>query len=80
MQTKFKRGDRVVLLADPDPEYIEYHNEDDPDFKEIPVKKGMLGKINMMLSNGKYHVEVLDKSGEILAYVPMDEDDLGKEN
>jgi len=79
MQTKFKRGDKVILLRDPDPEYIEYHNEDDPEFEEIPIKKGMRGKINMMLSNGRYHLEILDNKGNILAYVPMDEEDLGKE-
>ena len=78
MQTKFKRGDEVVLLRDPDPEYVEYHNEDDPDFSEMPIKKGMKGKVNMMLSNGKYHVEIFDKKGEILAYIPMEEDGLGK--
>lgn len=78
MQTKFKRHESVVLLTDPDPEYVEYHNEDDPEFKEIPIKKGMLGKVNMLLSNGKYHVEVLDKKGKTFAYVPMNEDDLGK--
>ena len=80
MQTNFKRHESVVLLIDPDPEYVEYHNEDDPGFKEIPIKKGMLGKVNMLLSNGKYHVEVLDKKGKTLAYVPMNEDDLGKSN
>lgn len=76
MQTKFKRHQKVVLLTDPDPEYIEYHDEGDPDFEEIPIKKGMQGKINILLSNGRYHVEILDKKGEILAYVPMSEEDL----
>ncbi len=78
MQTKFKRGDSVKLLNDPDSEYVEYHNEDDPSFKEIPIKKGMAGKINILLPNGRYHVEILDENGEILAYAPMDEEDLEK--
>ena len=78
MQTKFKRHESVVLLIDPDPEYIEYHNEDESEIDEIHIKKGMKGKINMLLSNGKYHVEVLDEAGHIVAYVPMNEEDLKK--
>lgn len=78
MQTQFKRGDKVVLLSDPDPEYVEYHNEDDPKFKEIPITKGMSGKINILLPNGQYHVEIQDKKGNILAYVMLDEENLGK--
>jgi hypothetical protein len=73
MQTKFKKHDRVILLVDPDSEYIEY----EPDFEDIPIKKGMLAEVNMILPNGKYHVRVLDKKGNILAYVPMDEEQLG---
>jgi len=79
MQTKFKRGDKVILLRNPDPEYIEYHEEDE-NFKEIPIIKGMPGKINILLPNGKYHVEVLDKNGNVIAYVPMDEEDLAKKD
>ena len=76
MQTKFKRHEKVVLLTDPDPEYVEYHNEEEENFKEIPIKKGMTGRINILLPNGQYHVEVLDKNGKTIAYVPMDEDSL----
>ncbi len=76
MRTKFKRHQKVILLKDPDPEYIEYHNEDNPDFKEIPIKKGMHGKINILLPNGQYHVEIDDENGEIIAYAPMNEEDL----
>jgi hypothetical protein len=76
MQTKFKRHQEVILLRAPDPEYIEYHNEDDPDFKEVPIEKGMKGKINILLPNGQYHVEILDKKGDILAYAPFNEEDL----
>lgn len=76
MHTKFKRHQAVRLLRDPDPEYVEYHNEDDPDFREIPLKKGMKGRINVLLSNGRYHVEIFDEKGAILAYAPMGEEDL----
>ncbi|MBM3232602.1 hypothetical protein FJZ18_00340 [Candidatus Pacearchaeota archaeon] len=79
MNTKFKRHQSVVLIRDPDPEYVEYHNEDDAEFKEIPIKKGMKGKVNVLLPNGKYHVEVFDSKGNILAYVPMNEEDLEAE-
>lgn len=78
MQTKLKRGEKVVLLSDPEPEYVEYHNEDDPDFKEVPIKKGMKGRINILLPNGKYHVEILDNDGATIAYAPMDEENLKK--
>ena len=76
MQIKFKRHQSVRILVDPDSEYIEYHNEDDPKFKEIPIKRGMLGKINIILPNGQYHVEILDENGDILAYAPFNEEDL----
>ena len=76
MQTKFKRHQPVRLLRAPDSEYIEYHNEDDPDFKELPIKKGMTGKINILLPNGQYHVEINDEKGNILAYIACNEEDL----
>ncbi len=76
MNTKFKRHQSVKILRSPSKEYIEYHNEDDKNFKEIPIIAGMSGKINILLPNGKYHVEILDKKGNILAYAPFDEDDL----
>ena len=59
----------VKLLADPDTDYIEYYTDDHP-----PIKKGMIGKINILLPNGKYHVEIIDKDGEAIAYFVMDED------
>ncbi len=72
MQTKFKRHQKVRLLINPNTEYIEYYSED-----EIPITKGMTGKINILLPNGQYHVEIIDeKTGEIIAYVPMDEENL----
>ena len=76
MNTKFKRHQLVKILKSPEKEYIEYHNEDDNDFKEIPIIAGMQGKINIILPNGKYHVEILDKKGKILAYAPFEEDEL----
>ena len=50
-----------------------------PHLEEIVIKKGMKGQINMLLSNGKYHVQIFDSNGNTLAYVPMDEDDLKKD-
>ena len=76
MNTLFKRHQAVRLVRSPNPEYIEYHNEDDPDFQETPLIKGMTGRINMLLPNGQYHVEILDKNGKILAYVACNEEDL----
>ncbi len=73
MQFKFKKHDKVVLLADPDPEYIEY----EPDFEDSPIKKGMTAEVNMILPNGKYHVRVIDKKGNVIAYMLMDEECLG---
>jgi len=72
MQTKFKRHQKIKLLADPDNEYVEYSEEYD---EEKPrIRKGMTGKINILLPNGKYHVEILDKKGDVIAYVPMSEE------
>ena len=79
MQTQFKRHQTVHLLRDADPNYVEYHNEDESDFKETPIVKGMHGKINMLLSNGQYHVEILDDKGKTLAYAPFGEEDLEAE-
>lgn len=72
MQTKFKRHQKVRLLAAPDPEYVEYS----PD-KEREIKKGAVGKVNILLQNGQYHVEIIDeKTGETIAYAPMNEESL----
>lgn len=76
MQTKFKRHERVILLADPNPEYIEYYTEEKPG-----IKKGMLGEINILLPNGEYHVAIIDeKTGDTIAYVVMNEEFLEKIN
>ena len=80
MQTKFKRHQKVRLLRDPNPEYVEYHedfeSEESDDKNEIAIKKGMSGEINILLPNGQYHVEIKDKKGNVLAYCPMNEEDL----
>lgn len=76
MQTKFKRHQKVRLLHDPNPEYIEYHNPEENLENQPEIKKGMIGKINIILPNGQYHVGILDKKGNTIAYVPLDEESL----
>lgn len=75
MQTKFKKHQKVILLVDPNPEYIEYGSELE---SPVPIKKGMEGEVNIILPNGKYHVKIFDKKGKMLAYVPVDEEQLGE--
>ncbi len=72
MQTKFKRHQKVKLLVDPNPEYIEYSEE----YEKSPIKKGMTGEINILLPNGQYHVKILDKKGNVIAYAPLAEEEL----
>ncbi len=76
MQTKFKRHQKVKLLIAPDSEYIEYHNEEENMENKPEIKKGMIGEVNIILPNGQYHVRILNKKGEIIAYAPMSEDSL----
>lgn len=79
MQTKFKRHQKVRLLVSPDSEYVEYHTENpenDESENPIPITKGMTGEINILLSNGKYHVEIFDENGKTLAYAPLAEEEL----
>jgi hypothetical protein len=68
MQNKFRKHQKVKLLVDPNPEYIEYYTDN-----EIPIKKNMIGKVNVILPNGQYHIEIIDENGEAIAYVLMDE-------
>lgn len=75
MNTLFKKHQKVKLLRDPNPEYIEYHTELTGS-EEVPIKKGMIGIINLILPNGDYHIKILDKNGEELAYVTADEQSL----
>jgi hypothetical protein len=73
MQTKYKRHQKVKLLVDPDPEYIEYHTENSGE-EQIPIKKGMVGEVNLILPNGKYHIKIFDEKGKELAYAPLEEE------
>lgn len=75
MENKFKRHQEVQLLVNPDPEYIEYHSEEDEPEK-IPIKKGMKARINIVLPNGKYHLEILNDEGDIIAYAPVNEEEI----
>ena len=72
MQTKFKRHQSVILTRDPNPEYVEHQ----PDFEETVITKGMKGKINILLPNGQYHVEILDDKSNTIAYIKADEDEI----
>lgn len=76
MNTKFKRNQLVKINVAPDPDYIEYNFEDNEEADKVVIKKGMKGKINMLLPNGQYHVEILDSKGNIIAYAPFSEDNL----
>ena len=73
METKFKRHQKVRLLLDPDPEYIEYHTER-TEKENKPIKKGMTGEVNLILPNGQYHVKIKDETGEEFAYVMVSEE------
>ena len=72
---EFKRHQLVKIKVVPDPEYVEYHETDAP---EQPLKRGMLARVNIMLPNGRYHVEILnpDNTAEVLAYAPFDAEQL----
>jgi len=80
MQTKFKRHQKVRILVLPDREFLEYHNPEDEEKavegRHPAIKKGMFGKVNIVLPNGKYHVELHDSKGNIIAYAPFDEEQL----
>ncbi len=71
MQTKFKRHQKVKLLVNPREEDIEPYT--DPPAK---IKAGVIGYINIILPNGRYHVRIQDKEGNEIAYVAMDEEQL----
>jgi len=70
MNTKYKRHEKVKLLIDPLEEDLEYYTN--PPEK---IKAGMFGKINVILPNGKYHVEVIENK-KTIAYAVMDEDQI----
>ena len=71
MHTKFKRHQMVKILREPNYEYAEFKID-----KPVKIEVGSIAKINILLPNGKYHIAILDKKGKIVAYVPMDEEDL----
>lgn len=70
MDTKFRRQEYVILKRAP------LSEDTEPWIEEIAVKAGMKGKINVILPNGRYHVEIYDENGKVVAYAAMDEDDL----
>lgn len=74
MQHKFRKHDKVRLLLDPDPEFIEYDTEKESEDQHPEIKKGMVGEINIILPNGQYHVKIVDEDGKDVAYVPIDEE------
>ena len=74
MQTKFKRHQPVKLLRAPLIEDVEPYAE-----PPIEIVSGMSGKVNIILPNGQYHVEIIDDKGETIAYVAMDEEGLEAE-
>ncbi len=72
MEMRFKKKQKVRLKIAPLEDDIEYY-ADPP----VPITKGMTGMVNLMLSNGQYHVEIIDEeTGETLAYVAIDEEGL----
>jgi len=71
MHQKFKRHQTIRILAIPNEEYVEYYSEN-----KVPIKRGMKGKINMLLPNGQYHVELIDDKGNVIAYAPFNEEEL----
>ncbi|MEK6855996.1 MAG: hypothetical protein AABX66_02440 [Nanoarchaeota archaeon] len=73
MQTIFKRHQLVKILVSPDKEFIEQAGEEET---PVEIKKGMTGKINMILPDGKYHVAIIDQTGKVIAYAPFDQDAL----
>ncbi len=75
METKFKRGSKVKILNSPDAEYVEYHTENSGE-EQTKIVAGMTGKINVILSSGKYHVEIFDENGKEFAYAPFEEESL----
>ncbi len=70
MQTKFKRHQKVKILVGPNPEYVEYKDEEN----QPEIKKGMKGIINVLLPNGQYHVTILNDKNDIIAYAPFSEE------
>lgn len=76
MNNKFKRHQIIKIKIPPNKEYIEYNFEDNEHADEVEIDIGMKGKINLILPNGQYHVEIMDAKGNIIAYAAFDEESL----
>ena len=70
MNTLFKRHQMVKIKRVPLASDVEWYAD------EQPLMKNMTGKINILLSNGSYHVELHDAKGIVLGYMICSEDDL----
>lgn len=66
----------VKIKRVPDLEAIEYNFEDNEEADKVEIKSGMKGRINVILPNGQYHVEIQDSKGNVIAYAAFSEDDL----
>ena len=75
MNTKFKRHDKVRLLISPSESDIESYEEEN-----VKINKGTIGEINMLLSNGRYHILVRNEKDVKIAYVVADEEALEPAN
>ncbi len=75
MNTKFKRHQKVKLMITPFKEDIEAYEEENPN-----IKKGMVGEVNMILPNGRYHILIKGKNEKKIAYVVADEEVLKEVN
>ncbi len=71
MQTKFKRHQQVKLLTAPRETDIEPYADPPQE-----IKAGMIGTVNLILPNGRYHIKLTDTKGEEIAYIAMSEDNL----
>lgn len=71
METKYKRHQKVRLRIDPLDDDIEFY-VDPP----VPIKKGTIGTINILLPNGRYHVRIADEDDNEIAYVAIDEEQI----
>ena len=69
---QYKRHQLVRLKSIPNAEYIEYHEG----HEEEQIHSGMKAKINLIMSNGQYHVEIFNEKDELIAYALMHEEEL----
>ena len=76
MNTKFRRHQKVRLLRAPLVDDIEPYADNPEETKPVEIKAGMPGKINLILPNGQYHVEIVNDKGDTIAYIAIDEEGL----